>query len=221
MAHQHPLGASGRPAGVDDRAEILGADVGSVERRRLELVSERQVVLADIVGTEAEQREIRVPRLELACTLGEVVGVEHEAFDLGVADHVGVIGERAHRVERGHHAAVDERRRQVREHLRTVLRQHGETGTARHAAGALGLDQLAGPAADLGVRRDPAGEMDARGVVARSQAADDEMREQRLVVERRRHVCHSNSQTSDVSSWHREVAHVRIVHRVPGGGSVG
>ena len=165
MAHEHTLGAPGRAAGVDDRAQIIRADVGGFERRRLELVSEREVVVADVVGSEAEQREIRVLRLELACALGEVVGVEHEALDLGVADHVGVVGERAHRVEWGQHAAVDERRRQVREHLRTILRQHGEAGPARHAPRPLGLDQLAGPAADLGVRRDPAGEMDARRVV--------------------------------------------------------
>ena len=66
---------------------------GAIERRRLELVGEREVVLADVVGSEAEQREIRVLRLELAGTLGEVVGVEDEAFDLGIADHVGVVGE--------------------------------------------------------------------------------------------------------------------------------
>ena len=93
MAHEHTLRASGRAAGVDDGAQVIETHVGGHERLRLELVGEREVVVTDVVGSEAQQREIRILRLELACTLGEVVGVEDEAVDLGIADHVGVIGE--------------------------------------------------------------------------------------------------------------------------------
>ncbi len=88
-----PFGPPGCAAGVDDGAQVIRAHVGGDERRRLELVGEREVVVADVVGTEAEQREIRILRLELAGALGEVVGVEDEALDLGIGDHVGVVGE--------------------------------------------------------------------------------------------------------------------------------
>ncbi len=93
MGHEHTLRPAGRAAGVDDGAQVVEAHVGSFERCRLELVGQCEVVVADVVGPEAEQREVRILRLELASALGEVVGVEHEAFDLGVADHVGVIGQ--------------------------------------------------------------------------------------------------------------------------------
>ena len=98
-------------------------------------------------------------------------------------------------MERREHTPVDERRRQVREDLRTVLRQHSESGPARHAPRPLGLDQLAGPSSDLGVRRDAPGEMDAWRVVVGGEALDNEVREQRLVVERRGHPWQSSSQT--------------------------
>ena len=93
MGHEHTLRPSGCAAGVDDGAQVVETHVGGDERRRLELVGEREVVVADVVGSEAEQREIRILRLELAGALGEVVGVEDEALDLGIADHVRVIGE--------------------------------------------------------------------------------------------------------------------------------
>ncbi len=93
MGHEHTLWPARCAAGVDDGAEVIRTHVRGFERRRLERVGEREVVVADVVGTEAEQREIRILRLELAGALGEVVGVEDEALDLGIGEHVGVVGE--------------------------------------------------------------------------------------------------------------------------------
>ena len=96
-------------------------------------------------------------------------------------------------MERRQHTAVDERRRQVREDLRTVLRQDCEAVPPRHAPRPLSLDQLAGPAPDLGVRRNPPAERDARCVVVGGEAPDDQVGKQRLFVERRGHERHRNS----------------------------
>ena len=188
MRHQHTLRPAGGATGVDDGAQIIEADIGRFERRRHELVGECRIVVADVVRSEAEQREIRVLSLELAGASGEVVGVEDQAFDLRVTDHVRMVGERAHRVQRGDHTAVDERGRQIGQHLRPVLRQHGEARPARHAASPLRLDQLARPPSNVRVRRNPPGHVDARSVVVRGEAADDQVGKQRLIVEQRGHL---------------------------------
>ena len=74
------------------------------------------------------------------------------------------------------------------EHLGPVLRQHGDAGAARHARGSLGLDQLAGPARTSAyVATRPARRMHG-SVVVGVEAADDEVGEQRRVVEGRVHV---------------------------------
>jgi hypothetical protein len=187
VGHQHTLRSAGGAAGVHDRAQVLRAHVGCLERGRLELVGERQVVVADVVGPEAEQGEVRVPRLQLGGAFTEVVRVEHEALDLGVTDHVRVVGKRAHRVQRCQDTTVDQRRRQVGEDLRPVLRQHREARALVHTARPLGLQHLTGPLSDLGVRRDPTGEVDARRIVVGSEATNDQVRQQRRVVKGRGH----------------------------------
>ncbi len=55
------------------------------------------------------------------------------------------------------------------------------------AASPLRLDQLTRPSSDLAIRRDPSGQMDTGCVVMRVEAADDQVRKQRLVVEQRVH----------------------------------
>ncbi len=64
MGHQHTLRPTGGAAGVDDGAQVVERHVGRFERAWFELVSEREVVVADVVGSEAEQREIWVLGLE-------------------------------------------------------------------------------------------------------------------------------------------------------------
>ena len=206
VGHQHTFGPAGGAAGVHDRAQVLGLHVGRFERLRLEGVGQREVVVADVVRPEPEQHEVRVLGLQLAGALGEVGGVEHEAVDLGVTDAVRVVGQRPHRVQRRDDARVEQRRREVGEHLGPVLRQHGEARALRDASGPLRLQHLAGAAPDLRVRRHPAGEVQARGVVVLVQAADDDVREERLVVERPirpggGHAWDSSAETSDVSPW--------------------
>jgi len=95
-----------------------------------------------------------------------------------------VVGERAHRVQGRDDTAVHERRREVGEHLWTVLRQHREPRPMGHPARPLRLDQLTGPSADLAVRGDSPIEVDAGRVVMGGEATDDQVRKQRLIVER-------------------------------------
>ena len=65
MAHEHTLRTSGRAARVDNGAQVVETHVGGYERRRLELVGEGEIVVADVVGPEPEHGEVWILRLEL------------------------------------------------------------------------------------------------------------------------------------------------------------
>ena len=87
-------------------------------------------------------------------------------------------------MQRRHDAPVDERGREVREDLGAVLRQHRDPGARADATSALRLDQLARPSADLTVGSDPSGKVDTRLVLSLLEAPNDEVGQERLVMER-------------------------------------
>ena len=95
------LGLAGRTAGVGETGDLLRVDDRRPQRLRLERLRQRDQVGADLARPERQQRlKPGHPVAQLGRALLEPGRVEDQRLDAGVLEHVGLVVDRSHRVQR-------------------------------------------------------------------------------------------------------------------------
>ena len=157
---------------------------GASERLRREAPGEREVVLAHAGRSECQQvLQARQARLEFGGALVEGRRIVDQRLDAGVLQHVGVIVERAQRMQRRAAAAGNLHRGEIGQHLRTVA---GEDRHPRSDAEAFRLQRLVHAArgrAHLGIAQHGVADEQAGPLVVAVQPVDQHVDHQRRFVD--------------------------------------
>ena len=185
-----PLGLAGGAARVGDPGEVLGVDGRGHQRLRVEGGGEGVEVLAEVGGPEGQHVLQAGDHVgELADPIGEVVGVVDQGLGAAVGEHVGLVLERAHRVQGRRPGGVELVGRHGEEHLGPVQGQHRALAPRAEPLRPQGLGVAAHLVTHLAGGHGPLADVHRRGVGVLVQRVDQEVGREHRAVELREVGC--------------------------------
>src|SRR4051794_1175070 len=178
------LRLAGRATGVGEPADVLGIDRRRAQGLGLEPLRQLDQVGAHLGRPEREQRlQPGHPLAELGRPLLERRRVVDERLDAGVLEHVGLVLDRPHGVQRRAPAGVEHVGAHGEQHLGAVLAEHRDRVVLANAERGVGLHVAAHLRRHIGRRQNGVAEVD-RGLVGMPvERGDEEVGHERRTVQ--------------------------------------